>query len=66
MQIYWIYVSIPWQFFKVFARFSNMVNSNTCNAKIYLSNSNFPSKCDFKFDEDENKHSLAPCEGIIK
>ena len=28
--------------------------------------SNFSSKCDFKSDEDKNKHSIGPCEGIVK
>ena len=33
---------------------------------IGLNKSNFPSKCDFKSDEDKKKHSFASCEGIVK
>ena len=29
--------------------------------KIYWTNSNFPSKFDFKFDEDIKKYSLVSC-----
>ena len=30
---------------------------------MYGTRSNFPSKFDFKSDEDKNKHSFASCEG---
>ena len=33
---------------------------------MYWTKSNFPSKCDFKFYEEKIKHSLIPCEGIVK
>ena len=34
--------------------------------EICWTKSNFPSKIDFKSDEDKKKYSLASCEGIIK
>ena len=37
-----------------------------CITKIQWMKSNFPSKYDFKFDEDKDKHSLASCEEIVK
>ena len=43
-----------------------MLNSNTCITKIYWTISNFPSKYDFKSDEDKSKHSLAPYERIVE
>ena len=43
--------------------FSELLNYNICNAKIYWTKSNFPLKCNSKSDEDVNKHSLASCEG---
>ena len=55
-----------WQFLELFGRFSDLVNSNICLTKIYWTKSNLPSKCDFKSDEDKNKHSLAPSEGTVK
>ena len=54
--------SIIWQLFLI----SDLVKSNICIAKIYWTKSNIPLKCDFKSDEDNNKHSLAPCEVIFK
>ena len=33
---------------------------------MYWTKSNFPAKCDFKSDEDKNKHSLDACEGTVK
>ena len=41
------------------------MNSNICITKIYWTKFNFTSECDFKSDEDKNKHLLAPCERII-
>ena len=40
--------------------------SNICIKKIYFTKSNFPSKRDFKSDEDQNKHPLDICEEIVK
>ena len=51
-----ICASFIWQFCYLFPRFSDLVNSNVCIKKIYLTKSNFYSKCDYKCDEDENKH----------
>ena len=48
------------------ARLIDLVHSKVCIAKICWTKSNFPSKCDFKYDEDKIKYSLAPCEGIFK
>ena len=63
---YWIHVSPLWQFFKLLERFSVSVNSNISCKKIYWIKLNFRSKCEFKSDEDKNKQSVAPCEGIVK
>ena len=48
------------------ARFNDLVNLSIYITKMYRTKSNLPSKCDFKSDKDKKKHSLAPCEGIIK
>ena len=47
-------------------RFSDLLNSNICNTKIYCTKSNFLSKCNFESDADKNNHLLALCEGIVK
>ena len=47
------------------ASLSDLLNSNIFIAKIYYTESNFPSKCDFRSEKFKNKHSLAPCEGIM-
>ena len=39
---------------------------NLSNFLTKLTKSNFPSKCDFKSDEDKNNHSLAPSKRIVK
>ena len=59
MRKHMIYASFFWQFFHLIARFSDLVNLN-------VTESNITSKCDFKSDEDENKHSLPPYEEIVK
>ena len=46
--------------------FGNFVNSNTYIANVYLTKSNLLSKCDFKSDEDKNKHWLALFDGIVE
>ena len=43
-----------------------MVNPTICIIKIYWTKSIFPLKDNFNSDENNNKHSLAPCEGIVK
>ena len=63
---HWIYVSILWQFFLLLVKFSDLVNLNIKIANIYWTKFNIPWKCDFKSDEDNNKHSLAPCEKNVK
>ena len=54
-------------FNQLLARFSDLINSNLCVTKIYWTKSSFPSKSDFKADEDKNKHlQTLPCKGIVK
>ena len=43
-----------------------MVDLDICTTKIYWNKLNFPSKCNFKSDEDRNKHSLEYCKLIVK
>ena len=60
-------LDLCWHSFAVFqfVKFSNLINSNICKTNIYWNKSNFPSKSNFKSDEDKIKHSLSSCEGIV-
>ena len=67
----------PWCFMKAYISDSfidtkikfwrNLDSSLKFLVEIFWTKSNFPSKFDFKFDdEDENKHSVASWDGIVK
>ena len=53
-------------FFKFHASFGGLVKSNICITNIYWTKFNFPSKVDFKSDEDKKKHSIPHREVIVK